>query len=118
AAGCQELPIATFHAFGVRLLREHGGAIGLASRFASCDSADQLSAHRSALRELRVPDTTIAPAALQSRVSLLKNKLWTPARLRSESRARRDVLISRAWEKYDETLRRSRQLDFDDLLLF
>ncbi len=110
--------IGTFHAFCVRLLRERGTAIGLPSRFAICDSSDQLSTLKGALRELRVAETTIAPGALQSRISLMKSRLITPQEAYKAAEGRREILIARAYAKYDEALRRARSVDFDDLLLF
>ncbi|HEX5009831.1 MAG TPA: UvrD-helicase domain-containing protein, partial [Planctomycetota bacterium] len=102
--------VGTFHAFCLRTLREHGAAIGLPA-FTICDAADQLAAARSVLRDLRVPEAHVAPAQLQARISLAKNRLERPE-------AQDDDLLRRGWLAYDEHLRRNRQLDFDDLLLF
>ncbi len=110
--------IGTFHAFCVRLLRERGHAIGLPGRFAICDSADQLSALKGALRELRIAETKIAPNVLQSKISLMKSRLVTPIEAHRQAQDRHELLIAKAYAKYDEHLRRARSVDFDDLLLF
>ena len=110
--------VGTFHAFCVRLLRERGHAIGLPSRFAICDSSDQLSALKGALRELRIPETTLHPGALQSQISLMKSKLLTPIDALKQADDRRAKQVAKAYAKYDENLRRTRSVDFDDLLLF
>lgn len=111
------LTIGTFHSFCVKLLRHYHEAAGLPPNFTICDASDQLSAARGALRELRIGDATLQPAALQARISLLKNKLATPESVLAGAGDDRDELIGRAWAKYQEHLDRARLVDFDDLLL-
>ncbi len=103
----KELTIGTFHAFSVRLLRQHSDALGLSRSFTICDSADQLSAVKSVMRELRVHETTMHPSAVLAGISLAKNRMEIP----------QDALVSAVFERYQQHLARSRTLDFDDLLL-
>jgi ATP-dependent DNA helicase UvrD/PcrA len=117
-ARAADLTIGTFHSFCLRTLRAHAKLLGLGSGFAICDSADQLSALKAALRELRISETSIQPAALQSQISLHKNRLVGVEQYLARAADDREELIGRAWKRYDEHLRRSRALDFDDLLLF
>jgi len=112
-----EATIGTFHSFCARLLREHGAAIGVPARFAIRDAADQLAAARAALRELRVAEATLSPGALHARISLLKSRLVSAERARADAATRQELLVARAYAKYDEQLRRTRSVDFDDLLL-
>ncbi|HTE06946.1 MAG TPA: UvrD-helicase domain-containing protein, partial [Planctomycetota bacterium] len=144
------LTVGTFHGFCLRTLREFGETLGLPEHLAICDASDQLATLKGVLRDLRVPETTLHPSALQAAISLAKNRLQTPdtfgrgpvsggaggsggsggvgrageagaSEERAGPRQRRgshDALIARAWERYDEQLRRTRALDFDDLLLF
>jgi|694.fasta_scaffold00965_6 DNA helicase-2/ATP-dependent DNA helicase PcrA len=111
------LTIGTFHSFCVKLLRHYHQAAGLPQNFTICDASDQLSAARGALRELRIGDATLQPAALQARISLLKNRLATPESVLAGAGDDRDELVGRAWAKYQEHLERARLVDFDDLLL-
>ena len=74
----KEVTVGTFHAFCVRVLKEHGRALGLPRRFTICDAADQLHAVKSAMRELRVHETTMKPSVLLARVSLAKNRMEDP----------------------------------------
>src|SRR6185436_9711570 len=74
----KEITVGTFHAFCARVLREHHGALSLPKRFTICDASDQLSAVKSAMRELRVYETVMQPQAVLARISLAKNRMQTP----------------------------------------
>jgi DNA helicase-2/ATP-dependent DNA helicase PcrA len=109
--------VGTFHAFCARVLREHGPALGHSRRFAICDASDQLSAVKSAMRELRVHETTMHPSAVLARISLAKNRMETPESFLGAGNGGRDQLVGSVWHRYREYLARTRALDFDDLLL-
>lgn len=114
----KRVTMSTFHSFCVRALRENASCMGLPERFAICDSADQLSSYKSALRELHIAEASISPRELQSCVSLYKNRLQTWESVLENAKDDRDELIGRAWKRYESNLRRSASLDFDDLLLY
>ena len=113
----REITAGTFHAFCARVLREHGHALGLPKRFSICDASDQLSAVKSAMRELRVHETTMHPSAVLARISLAKNRMETPESFLESGSGGRDQLVGSVWQRYREYLGRTRALDFDDLLL-
>jgi DNA helicase-2/ATP-dependent DNA helicase PcrA len=113
----REITVGTFHAFCARMLREHGQALGLFPKFTICDASDQLSAVKSAMRELRVHETTMHPSAVLARMSLAKNRMETPASFLANGSGSRDQLVGSVWQRYQEFLARTRALDFDDLLL-
>jgi len=113
----EELTVGTFHSFCVRLLREHGRAIGISPRFTICDQSDQVTAVRGALRDLRVAEASLQPAALQARISLMKNRLVSPDQALEGAKDDEDELVGRAFLRYQEHLERTRTLDFDDLLV-
>ncbi len=113
----KELTIGTFHAFCARLLREHAPALGLPKKFAIADAADQLAAVKSVLRELRVPEASIRPQAVQAKISLAKNRLLRAGQYQDQASDDTERLVGLAYQRYEEHLARSRSLDFDDLLL-
>jgi DNA helicase-2/ATP-dependent DNA helicase PcrA len=113
----KDVTVGTFHAFCVKVLREHGQALGLPRKFTICDASDQLSAVKSAMRELRVHETTMHPSALMARMSLAKNRMETPEGFLAAGSGGRDQLVGSVWQRYREFLARTRSLDFDDLLL-
>lgn len=116
-AVARDLTVRTFHSFCVRLLRERGEHLGLPPGFGICDEGDQLTAVKNALRELRIPETSCHPNAALSAISLFKNKCVSPAKARETAVDDWDELVARAYEGYEGALRRSRVVDFDDLLL-
>jgi DNA helicase-2/ATP-dependent DNA helicase PcrA len=113
----REITVGTFHSFCARALREHAGALGLPRRFAICDASDQLSAVKSAMRELRVHETAMHPSAVLARISLAKNRMETKEAFLESGTDGRDQLVGSVWQRYQEYLARTRSLDFDDLLL-
>src|SRR5688500_7770105 len=113
----KEMTVGTFHAFCARVLREHGQALGLPRKFTICDASDQLSAVKSAMRELRVHETAMHPSAILARVSLAKNRMETAEGFLDAGTGGRDQLVGSVWQRYREFLARTRSLDFDDLLL-
>jgi DNA helicase-2/ATP-dependent DNA helicase PcrA len=117
AAAAKELTLSTFHSFCVRVLREHAELLGLSPRFTICDDSDQLSAVKGALREMRIPQASVHPRAALSRISLFKNRLVTPVQALAEAEDDYDELVARSFRAYNEHLKRSRTVDFDDLLL-
>jgi DNA helicase II / ATP-dependent DNA helicase PcrA len=113
----KEITAGTFHAFCVQVLREHGPVLGLSRRFTICDASDQLAAVKSAMRELRVHETTMQPQVLLARMSLAKNRMETPEVFLAAGQNGKDQLVGSVWQRYQEYLTRTRSLDFDDLLL-
>ena len=113
----KEMTVGTFHAFCARVLREHGQALGLPRKFTICDASDQLSAVKSAMRELRVHETAMHPSAVLARVSLAKNRMETAEGFLDAGTGGGDQLVGSVWQRYREFLARTRSLDFDDLLL-
>ena len=106
----------TFHSYCLRTLREYSNALGFPDGFTIADSADQLSFLKLSLRELHIPEARLKPPEVQSRISLAKNRLQTPEELLARASDERDELAALAYGKYQDVLRRSRRLDFDDLL--
>ncbi len=113
----RELTVGTFHSFCARQLRAHAKALGLPARFGICDEGDQLAAVKGALRDLHIPEATLHPRAVLSRMSLAKNRMISCEQYRKAAVDDYDELVARAWQRYDERLRRAHTLDFDDLLL-
>lgn len=109
--------ISTFHAYCVRVLRDEIGALGYPSRFTIYDRGDQESAARRALRDIRVPDTSLRPGDLLSYISRWKTAGILPEQSRDFVEDDRGFLASSAYRRYQTSLRAAGAVDFDDLLM-
>ena len=108
--------MSTFHSLCARLLRREAPAIGLTRDFVIYDSSDQLAVVKQALKSLDIDDKFIQPRAALSRISHAKNKMESPADLKT-GWGLRDQQIAKIYEVYLRVLTDAGALDFDDLLL-
>jgi len=107
------LTICTFHALGVRLLREEASSVGLKPGFSVLDSQDSFGL----LQSLLATTDRGRLKSVQQRISLWKNALITPdqaAHLASSTQAQEAL---RVYYSYQETLRAYQAVDFDDLIM-
>jgi DNA helicase II / ATP-dependent DNA helicase PcrA len=104
------LTIGTFHAFCVRLLRQHAEKLGYKHNFAIYSQDEQLSLLKRILARLLVKDETFDAGAGLSRISKAKNhgiSLGDPSQ----------TVEGALFQLYHDELRALNAMDFDDLLL-
>ena len=115
----ERLTIGTFHATCAGLLRrEASGAadlLGFDSRFVIFDTDDQLRVVKRAMAELDIDDKQYRPRAVLGAISNAKNEMLRPEDYRPSSYWHE--IAGRVYGRYQEVLRASNALDFDDLLL-
>ena len=116
ATGARRPWICTFHALCARILRREGG-VRVGRDFVIYDSADQSTAMKRILRDLRVDDKLLSARQALAEISEAKNHMRSPESLRGESWSARGDLIAKAYERYRRALDAANALDFDDLLL-
>ncbi len=114
--GGQDLTVGTFHAFCVRVLRQHGYHLGLERSFTIYDSDDQMGVIKGALKRLDLDPKQHAPRAILSRISAAKAVRATPDDFRAQVETYGDEIVARVYPEYQRLLRESQALDFDDLL--
>ena len=107
----------TFHALGVRLLREFGELVGVLPGFSIYDEADRLRVVKEAMQACGVRDVLLRPEAVQDEISNAKNKLQSPAEFAGWADTFEQRAVARVYEKYEELLRERNGVDFDDLLM-
>jgi DNA helicase-2/ATP-dependent DNA helicase PcrA len=113
--GAGKMWVGTFHATAVRVLRREAGRIGIASSFVIFDEDDTRAAIKRVMDELKLDPKRYPPAALSHAISQAKNELKRPADY--PSRSYHDEIVRRVYEGYQDLLRRSGGLDFDDLIM-
>src|SRR5690606_27805946 len=107
----------TFHAYCVKVLRCEIETLGYPAKFVIYDRGDQESAARKALRDLRVPDTSLRPGDLLSYISKWKTAGVLPEQSRDFVEDDRGWLASSGYRRYQQSLRAAGAVDFDDLLM-
>lgn len=109
--------VTTFHKACVRILRQHAELIGYPKQFTIYDSQDSKRLIGYVIRDMGLDSKKFPAGAAQSRVSLWKNELITPARAHDTAEhiiARRHAEVYR---EYQARLIRAGAMDFDDLLV-
>ena len=107
-----EVVICTFHALGVRMLRQDGGVMGLKPQFSIMDSADVTGILKDA------GGTTDAATARQWQwtISLWKNMGLNSAQAMAIAKDDNERTIAKIMARYEERLTAYQSVDFDDLI--
>jgi DNA helicase-2/ATP-dependent DNA helicase PcrA len=109
--------ISTFHAFCVRVLRQEIELLGYPKSFAILDRGDQESIARTVLRDIRVTEQSLKPGDLLSIVGRWKSAAVLPSQAADQVADDREFLAAMGYRRYQEKLRSTGAVDFDDLLL-
>ena len=107
--------LSTFHSFGVRFVREEAKALSLGSRFTIFDQGDSLGIVRELLRTEAKADRMLDAQAILSRISLWKNALLEPEKVRPRD-DEYDQAAASIYRSYESTLADMHAVDFDDLV--
>lgn len=100
----------TFHALGVKFIKEEYEAAGLRPRFTIFDEGDQLEAVRQSMLQLRIDPKQLDPKNFLERIMECKSQLIHPASLPD---ARTTAMI---YEGYLRRMRLMNAVDFEDLI--
>ena len=108
----KDVVICTFHALGVRLMREDGHVLGLKPQFSILDADDVLSILKDC------GGTTDAATARQWQwtISLWKNQGLNAAQAEAQAPDDNARVTARIMARYEERLAAYQSVDFDDLI--
>ena len=104
--------ICTFHALGVRLLREDGAVLGLKPNFSILDSDDVTSI----LKDAGGSVDAATARGWQWTISLWKNQGMNSAAALAAASNDSERIIARVMAHYEERLTAYQSVDFDDLI--
>ncbi len=107
----------TFHALGVRLLRELGPLARVQAGFTIYDEDDALRVVKEALEICRVSEALVRPDAVRAAISAAKNKLQTAEQVAAQADWFEAQAVARVYEAYQQLLEQRNAVDFDDLLM-
>jgi ATP-dependent DNA helicase Rep len=107
-----EVTISTFHALGLRVLRQEARHLGYKPRFSVLDAADALQILGELLKSTDKARLRQAAAG----ISAWKNALLGPADALAAAADEDERQLARAYQTYQDTLRAYQAMDFDDLI--
>lgn len=109
--------VTTFHALGVRILREQHEVLGLRKHFVIYDRSDSGKAIKRALELANYSPKQFEPRRILSIISKAKGDAMSMLDFRDSARTYPERVAGEVWEHYERMLREEHALDFDDLLL-
>ncbi len=107
----------TFHSVFSRILRREAEKLGYTSSFTIYDTDDSLSVVRAVMNQFGVSTQDYSPRMILSRISGAKNTMLSPADYRRNAIEFIEQKIAPIYETYEQRLRSSNAMDFDDLLV-
>ena len=117
----RRITMGTFHALGLRMLREERKALGLPRGFVVYDQSDQMGVVREAMRAVKdigaKGERRYDAKAILTRLSLAKNAFVGPDEFEPRDGDEYDVIAQQVYPRYQEALRACAAFDFDDLIV-
>ena len=117
AEDAKNIWMGTFHSMFARLLRVEGQKLGYTSDFSIYDTDDTERIIRQLMDRYEMDTKQFSPRSLRNLISSAKNQLVSPAEYKRVAGSLLQDRAATLYEPYEEMLRRSNALDFDDLLL-
>ena len=111
------MQISTFHSFGLSIIRKYYSRLGFESNFTIIDSDDSLTIVKKILKDLNLDPKMYNPKAIRNRISGAKNELLDPDDYSKYANTEFEEKVVEVYRKYQEILKRSNSVDFDDLLI-
>ena len=110
--------IGTFHALGVKIIRENYDLLGLSRNFTIIDSDDSLTVIKKILKNNNIDPKKFSPYAIRNRISFIKNEMLSQRELDTLFNTEFDKMCVNIYNTYQRILLESSSLDFDDLLVY
>lgn len=115
--GASQVWVSTFHALCVRILRRYIDRLGYEPGFTIYDTDDQKAAVKACLKKLNIDSKQYPERMVLSEISKAKERFVSPAEYDREASGQyRKMQIARIYTEYQNRLKASNALDFDDLL--
>ncbi|WP_309067232.1 UvrD-helicase domain-containing protein, partial [Microbacterium sp.] len=110
--------ISTFHSACVRILRREADQFGFTKAFTIYDSGDSRALIKRLVKEHEADALGLTPAAVQSKISKLKNELQDADSYARDANMNDPVerVFTELFRDYQRRLQRANAFDFDDLI--
>lgn len=112
-----EIWMGTFHSLCARILRIHGSSIGIDRDFLIFDEGDQRALIKRIMKDLDIDSEQFPIASIHTIISDAKSDLVGSDGLRERASNPLEHHAANVYARYDASLRESRAVDFDDLLM-
>ena len=109
--------VTTFHALGVRILRENHATLDLPRHFTIYDRSDSVRAIKRSLERAGYSPKEFEPRKILSMISRAKGDAMSRAQFVESAESYPERVAGEVWEHYDAITREDKALDFDDLLI-
>ena len=107
----------TFHSLGALILRRDIEKLGFSKNFTILDSEDSKSLIKKILKEMNLDSKHYSPNLIKERISSAKNEMVSPNEYKKFVNTEFEEIIYKVYKKYEEKLKKTNSVDFDDLLL-
>lgn len=112
-----ETLIATFHSMCVRILRREADHIGYNRNFTILDPGEQRTLMKRILKNLNLDSKKWNERAILGTISNAKNDLLDEVAYEHQAGDMYTQIVAKCYKAYQEELRRSEAMDFDDLIM-
>jgi DNA helicase-2/ATP-dependent DNA helicase PcrA len=106
----------TFHGICVRLLRQDGEYIGIASNFVIFDESDRQALVKRICKQQQIDEKQHSARAISSMISSAKNELVSASEFAGTASSQTQKIAAKVFPLYERELRSQGALDFDDLI--
>lgn len=114
----KKLWMGTFHSVFSKILRFECEAIGYNANFSIYDTDDSERVVKGILQELRIDAKEIKPRTIRNIISSAKNELISPDDFKKKFVSSTiDDIAAQVYPIYEDRLKKSNAMDFDDLLI-
>lgn len=113
----QETLIATFHSMCVRILRRDADHIGYNRNFTIIDPGEQRTLMKRILKQLNLDPKNWNERSILGTISNAKNDLLDERAYEHQASDMYTQVVAKCYKAYQEELRRSEAMDFDDLIM-
>ena len=109
--------VTTFHRLGGSIIRDHAGYFGLTKYFSIFDEDDAKSLIKESMREFGIDPKLLDPKRVRHIISTSKMAGDTPESMTEKVANQAESDAVRIWRSYEEKLKKSKAVDFDDLIV-
>lgn len=109
--------IGTFHALGLKILRENVNKTILNNHFTILDSDDVLSVIKKIMKEKNIDPKVYSPYFIRNRISFIKNEMLNEKEISAFLNTPPEKVALSVYYEYEKMIHNNNSVDFDDLLV-